>query len=229
MNYPECHDLLHRRLDGLAADEREPLEQHLAACPHCRDWHQAAGLLEDGLEALPPLVPPPGLADRIVTRVLADRRTRLRRRWWFLPLAAAACLLLTPLTLSFLGLLNAPESKVANEQQRPVKVTAETNRSLERSVADAGAAMASLTDRIAGQTRDRARLFLSATAPVEVPTALPDRGSLQAPFDPAAESLRQAGHGVSASLEPVAGSARRAVSYLVRELSPLDSGRSTID
>ena len=40
---------------------------------------------------------------------------------------------------------------------------------------------------------------------------LPGVGELEGPLEPAATSLRQGGQGVSASLQTVAGSARRAV------------------
>jgi hypothetical protein len=223
MNESECDDFLNRRLDGPAASEQAALEQHLAACPACRDWHLTAQLLEDGLRTLPPVVPPPGLAGRIVAQVLAERRSRLRRRWWFLPAAAAACLLLTPLALSLISRQSPgvpeppPQAKVPQAPSSP---------SVQRSVAEAGAAVANLTDRIADQTREQARLFLTATAPVEVRAALPEPGAWHAPFDPAAQSLRQASQGVSAGLETVTGSARRAVAYLVRELSPLEGGET---
>jgi hypothetical protein len=49
---------------------------------------------------------------------------------------------------------------------------------------------------------------------------------LEQPFDPAAQSLRQTGQGVSESLQTVAQSARRAVSYFFRELPPLDMGKA---
>jgi hypothetical protein len=52
---------------------------------------------------------------------------------------------------------------------------------------------------------------------------LPGMGELQQPLDPAAQSLRQAGHGVSAGLQTVALSARRAVSYFASELPALEA------
>ena len=46
---------------------------------------------------------------------------------------------------------------------------------------------------------------------------------LEAPLDPPARSLREAGEGVSVGLEPVADSARRVVGLFLRELPPMDA------
>jgi predicted anti-sigma-YlaC factor YlaD len=227
MNSRECHDFLQRRLDGPSPGERQALDRHLAICPHCREWHHAAQLLTEGVEALPPVVPPPGLTDRIVASVLAERRVRFLRRRWSLTAAAAACLFITPVAVSLLGLLADRGAGLAPVALQKPSVPAAP--SLERSMAEAGAAVSELTDRIAGQTRKQAQLLLTAATPREIPAALPDLGALQAPLDPAARSLWQAGEGVSAGVETVAGSARRAAAYLVQELPPLGNGRGTFD
>ena len=80
MNCPECAELLQQRLDG-QDDVPESLDLHLSTCRDCRELHAAAELLEHGLLALPHPVPPPGLADRIVARVLAEQPVQqLRQR-----------------------------------------------------------------------------------------------------------------------------------------------------
>jgi hypothetical protein len=232
MNAPECRDFLRRRFDGLTPAGRRALEQHLAACPHCRDWHRAARLLEDGLRALPRPEPPPGLSDRIVLRVTADRRDRLRRRQRLAGLAAAACLLLTPLAIDLLarrdaGPVPTRPHVVRKAPQAPPQ--AAPAPSLRQSVDEAGSAVAALTHRLTGQTRDRARLLWGAAKPPGGAAALPDLDGLRAPLDPAAQPLREAGRGVSAGLETVAGSARRAVSFFTREIPALDPGRKILD
>jgi len=223
MRSPECDIFLQRRLDGAGAADPDALELHLTGCPDCRKLHQAAQLLEEGLHELPRPVPPPRLAGRIVSQILADRCSRVRRRWWILPVAAAACLLLTPLGLALLGIFGSrpadsggPVARRQDQAKPPALAPA-----LEHTVVEAGAAVTDLTDRLAHQTRRRAQQLLTAAAPLDVPAALPNLGTLQAPLDPAAQSLRQAGEGVSAGLETVTGSARRAVAYLVHEFSPL--------
>ena len=82
MNCPECRQLLQQALDGDRLEDRLDLDQHLAACPVCRDLYAAAQALEGSLRFPERPVPPACLADRIVAQVLADRRARLsfRRR-----------------------------------------------------------------------------------------------------------------------------------------------------
>jgi hypothetical protein len=101
---------------------------------------------------------------------------------------------------------------------------------LRESVEEAGSAFAALTDRLAGRTRDQAK-FLFRAAPAEMPQVgpLPGVGALQAPLDPAAASLREAGKGVGAGLEVVAASARRAVWSVMQEMPTFDLGHRTTD
>jgi hypothetical protein len=230
MKCPECDELLRQRLDGQAGFNRQGLELHLAWCAPCREWHQAAQLLEDGLCALPRPTAPADLTERIILRVTADRCQRLRWQRRAVVAAAAACLLLTPLAVSLLGLLagHSPAPAPAVTARPPV-TPATPGPSVQDSVAEAGSAVASLTDRLAEQTRDQARRLWSVSAPMDVPEVLPGFRALQAPLDPAAQSLREAGQGVSAGIDTVASSARRAVSYFVRELPPLQPGRGTFD
>jgi hypothetical protein len=96
-------------------------------------------------------------------------------------------------------------------------------------VGEAGSAVAALTDRLAGKTREQARLLWTVAAPLDAAAPLPDLAALPSPLDPAAQSLREAGQGVSAGLATVAGSARRAVVYFTREIPGLDPGRKTLD
>jgi hypothetical protein len=228
MNAPECLELLQQRLDGTLGPACELLEQHLASCASCRELHQAAGLLEEGLRALPRPEPHPGLAERIVQRVLAERRSRLRWRRRALVVAAAACLLLTPLAVSLLADFSGPKSPSPQVVQRTQHKSA-VIPSLEESAGEAGTAMAQLTDRLAGQTREQVRLLWGATTALEVASPVPDLETWQAPLDPAARSFRDAGQGVSVGFETVASSARRALSYFAREVPKLDTGRRTLE
>jgi hypothetical protein len=87
-------------------------------------------------------------------------------------------------------------------------------------VSAAGAAVASLTTRTAGETVERTKVLLPAVEPslgkFDLPPAL----------DEPTRSLRGAGEGVTA-LEPVADSARRAVGLFVRDLSPVEAAPKT--
>jgi hypothetical protein len=95
---------------------------------------------------------------------------------------------------------------------------------LRESALEARSAVAALTEDLAAKTRTQARLLLSAAAPLDplsVPS-LPEVGGLEQPLEPAAQCVRESGHGVSASLETVAGSARRAFTYFLHQL-PLET------
>ena len=82
MNCLECQELLQRRLDGEPLADSAALEQHLRVCPTCREQHQSAQLMLDGLRAVPPPPTPAYLGPRIVAAVVRDQRvqSRFRRR-----------------------------------------------------------------------------------------------------------------------------------------------------
>jgi hypothetical protein len=98
----------------------------------------------------------------------------------------------------------------------PAKAGPERPMSLRESVDTAGDAFASLTTRTAGETVEQTRLLL----PVMVGPGLEPPG-LPA-LEPPTRNLNDAGRGVSAGLEPVSGSARRAVDVFLRDLPPMD-------
>lgn len=217
MTCAECLERLQERLDGVRAPDAAELSAHLADCPACRSLHAAAGRLEQGLRALPPPCPPADLADRIALRVLAERRRPARwRRGLFLGLALAASLFLV------VGLaLRRPQTGERVEAPPPppppAVVTPEApptpRPSLGESVAEATSAVASLTRRAADETVEGSRALLP---PMPLPSA---DDPLTTAFEPPAESLREAGHGVATGLQPVADSARRAVSLFLRDLT----------
>jgi len=101
--------------------------------------------------------------------------------------------------------------------------------SLGQSALEARSAVAALTDGLAAKTRTQARLLWTAATPFDpVSTgAFPTVGEMEQPLEPAAQSLRESGRGVSDSLAAVTSSARRAVSYFLRELPPLQNERKT--
>jgi hypothetical protein len=229
MNCPDYRALLQRRLDGEPGAESAEGARHRAACLDCRDLHAAARRLEAGLGILPNPNPPSGLADRIVARVLAERRVALgfRRRILAVASLAAALLLATIAGYVWLQHRNTgpagpeaparveapPADRLPDPERRaPVPPTV----SLNQSVADAGSAMASLTRRTVEQSKDL------LPGPV-APPSLPATASLRPDFvGPPAQSLREAGQGVSAGFEPVTTSARRAVDLFLREIPPME-------
>ncbi|HEV3260972.1 MAG TPA: hypothetical protein VG013_29235 [Gemmataceae bacterium] len=233
MNCSESEQLWQRQLDGEFRDDAA-LEQHLAGCCLCRDLHGAVRRLEAAFRASDPPVPPPGLGDRIVERLMTERRARLRwRRRAVVAMAMAASFLGMAALASqlwFVGQrhLSAP-APVAKDQPQPggrsapvagndhQPVAALPSRSLDDSVKDAGSALVALTRRTAHETIGQSRLLLPD---VGSPMSPPNPDLWQQTLEPPAQSLREAGAGVSTGLGPVASSARRAVNMFLQEIPP---------
>src|SRR5688572_4492540 len=93
MNCIDYQDWLQQRLDGAGVVEDTELLQHLAECADCRDTHAAAQRLMDGLHSLPWPAPSADLTQRVVSRVMIDKRRRQVQR----VLAIAAVLMLAVL------------------------------------------------------------------------------------------------------------------------------------
>jgi hypothetical protein len=87
-------------------------------------------------------------------------------------------------------------------------------------MAEAGSAVVNITRRKADETVGQSWLFW----PAVTPPPLDDPSVLSQPLElggPPARSLREAGQSVSAGLEPVTSSARRAFDMFLRELPPV--------
>jgi hypothetical protein len=172
--------------------------------------------LQQGLLLLAVPEPPADLRERVVTRVLADHRTR-RRRWLAVAVGAAAAVLL----VAALGVRYWPrpveETPRSPEDQRPfvqVPMPEPVPPPLRESVAEASSAVVNLTWRTADEAVGPTRMLW----PAVTPPALDPPEALAQPLEPPARSLREAGQSVSSGLEPVANSARRAVGMFLREL-----------
>jgi len=226
MNCLEFQERLQSQLDRQPVGDGTSLEHHLASCPDCRQLHQAAQRLEEGLRHLAPPCPPVGLADRIVTRALGERQARLRFRRRLLAVAAiAASLLLTALAGYYWFLRPTDQGPVtpepiANKPPEPEPQPKETPApSLRESVADATDAVAGLAQRTTDETVGSTWLLWSVVVapPLKEPAELPP------PFDPTARSLREAGQGLSTGLEPLANSARRAFGLFLRDIPNMET------
>jgi hypothetical protein len=218
MNCQEYQDWMQRRLDGDASATTETgVEQHRASCPACAGLDDAAQRLERGLRLLAaPTAPPERLADAIVYQVLSQRRAA-RRRILVYAAAMAACLLLG----FYLG-KRSPETKApAPPVPREVAKEEPQRPKLNQKVGEAGTAVASLVSRTADQAMGQGRLLLPETAsPMPMPAVDPWAQTIEPP----AQSLYDAGQGVSAGLEPVASSAKRAVNMFLRDIPPVAQG-----
>ena len=215
---------LQRFLDGQPDAFASGDDAHRSACAACRADFRAAVRLQEGLRGWEKPVLEASLTDRMASAVLADMaRPRLWRRVverrWTALVAVAACLLLA------IGigvrLANQPE----RDQPAPspeIAATAPTAApvALDGSLAEAGSAVASLTRRTATQTIEPARRILASAAdsPGILADPVPDA------VGPANQSLARIRDGAAMGLEPVANSARRAVSLFLRDL-PVEGER----
>ena len=219
MNCLECQDLLQRRLDGEPVPAGPAFDDHLAGCPSCREQHAAALGLLDALQARRKVTPPADLAQRIVAHVVRDREVRRRRMR--LRLVYTAALAASVLLLLGIGYLWTPTpgpapqpSQIASPKDEPKKPALVEAKEPPRAVA-------SLTERLADTTRDQMLVVLTAANPLDAVPLKPLSTDLE-PLDPAAQSLRQAGQGVTEGVQTVTRAGRQAFSYFVRELPMLD-------
>src|SRR5262249_21338628 len=82
MNCNDFEKAVQQRLDGEREPARPDMESHLARCPECRSFDEAANRLTEGLALMraSAAMPPIGMRERIVRRALAEQRVRSRRR-----------------------------------------------------------------------------------------------------------------------------------------------------
>jgi hypothetical protein len=223
----EYQDLLQNRLDGDAPISSPEIEIHLSQCPSCRTLHTSAEALLEGLKTLSPPTGPADFAQRLARAVLEDRRLRLRRVR--LRLAVTAALAASVLIMAIAGyyLLPVP-SKPALPVVKDKKTPDPNDESphLAKSANDARHAALALSGRWADKSKEGIRMFLATTNSIEI-LEIDDLPDLDDPLElqPAAQSLRQAGHDVAENFQPFAKSAQRAFSYFLRELHVASASR----
>jgi len=219
MNCRDFRDWLQADLDGESALSPAEFGEHLSACPACERLHAASARLKQGLRLLAPPPVPAGLLDRVLGEVLADRR---RRQRWRFRLSGALALTASVLVIALAGQLlpqSAPLSRVPNGAV-VVKPVPPSVPSIRETVSEASSAVAGLTAWTVDQAVDRTRMLL----PPMDDSLLPPM-ELQQPLEPPARSLVETGQGVSAGLEPIADSARRAIALFRRDLPPLGTDK----
>ena len=198
MNCLESQDLLQRRLDGDTCPASLALDQHLAGCPSCRHKHAAGMLMLDGLKALPRCPElRTGFAQQLVGRILHDRqkrRVRMRRQMWVTAGLAAAILIMV-----LAGNFWLPKPNVPKEPAPVVQKNKEPEHP---------------TPLPAPRNPAEQKPEAKAAALAQ---------SMEEAGNDAAQSLRQAGQGMSEGLNTVSRNAQRAVSFFMNELPVLDS------
>jgi hypothetical protein len=221
MNCLECQELIQRCLDGEpAALDWDDFATHLVICSDCRDQYAAAQCLLDGLRLLPPSRPPADLLERICRQVVVERVRAAQFRQLPIASAVAASFLLTCWAVYTVS-RSVPIADAPAELSQVQQPRAPTDSpSLHRSIQEAGLAVVALTRRTADETMDQTKLFLPVTIPqASVGDAEDLEQALQAP----AQSFREIQEAMSAGLEPVATSARRAVGLFLREIPPMEN------
>ncbi|GEM_PF-1121670 len=223
MNCREFQDWLQQLLDGADAPCPPEATLHAGACAPCRALQSAARHLNVGLKALPPTQASTLLTQSIVAAVLDERRQRVRRvrRRVALTFGLAAAILFLMLVGWFNQAPPIDRNKMAQHPQQPREP--EAPQLVKRADA-ARVAVASLTGRVADQTKEQAKLFMAVANSLDLPpmASLPALKGLEEPLDPAAQSLRQATQTVASGIEPITNSARRAFTFFVREMPVFD-------
>lgn len=219
MNCLDYQQWQQQHLDGEAGRDQTGVAEHLASCATCRSWHASLQQLEKGLRLDARPLPPDGLAHRIVFQVLTERRRHVRRRVLTVMALAAGLLLAIVFGPAWLRTDDPVPSPVEVAQVEPRPETPPPGPALNKSVEEAGSALVALLSRTADETVGQGRLFLPDTTVATPPMAGTD--GWQHALDSPTQSLLQAGQGVSAGLEPVASSAKRAVNLFLRDLPPM--------
>jgi hypothetical protein len=206
MSCERCDQWLQELLDGIEPDAL--VMDHVAACPVCSELHESALGLLKGLSLLPSPEIPAALGGRIVSAVVFDRKRRSRRRQLLARVVALAAGVLVVLSVAD----SPPRQRQTNN---PEPVSATQMSSPRQMAAEAGSAVADLTTRkVDEMVKSTSWLFPTVDASVLPPM------DISSPLEPTAKPLSEASKGVTAGLEPVTGSARRALALFVRDLTP---------
>ena len=187
-------------------------ELHASECACCADHLRGADRLLQALQQQPAVTVPAGLNARLLHAVQEDylQRQRPIGRGWVRPVALLAAALLLAVGLrawfSSPGEKPLPVGPLVQEVPAPPSESVPLRQSMQR----AGQAMASLTVRTAEEAVESTSTLLPMSG-VELP-------AVQMPPTPPVEPIRLASERVSSGLEPVTGSARRAMNLFWRDL-----------
>ena len=187
-------EVLQRRLDGEPTVTPPAVAAHIADCPDCSGRFAAIDRLLHGLNR--DILPLSRLSTEcIVADAIADLRRRRRIRRWSYAAAGFGC----GCDDGIVG-----DSSAGADASRSRSRSKVGSANLRQDLADAGAAVASLTRRTAVDAVDAGRQLVP-TVPAPWPMALEPTRS----FD-------EAGAGLAEGLEPVTSSAHRAAQMFLR-------------
>jgi hypothetical protein len=233
---PPCRPTAERLqtvLDGERAIDSLDADQHVTVCAICRERVRAARLLLAVLAEPSPPVASPDLTSTIVVAVRADRRARSRRRVFALVggCAAAAAVLVA---VWVWGNQNRPQPNGAPvetvEQKQPPSPAPQPGPApapeskplrINDQLARAGEAFENSTRPITQPAEAAPRVFGALAEGLFNPPMMPPNPDLE----PARKSLADIPAAARSGLEPVADTAQKAFSRLMRDVSAIQPGK----
>lgn len=220
---------IQRALDGTATPDVFDADAHAGTCPTCRERLRAArGLLS--VLALPPesVAVPAGFADRVLATVEGDRRVHTRSRAYkaaaWLALAAAVLvgvwvIAKSPAPTTGEVVVVPPDGPQIAPAPREKAPAAPDPRPLRMSdaLANTGQALLeapkSLTDSVAAAPK----VFGALSDSFKLPA--PNVDPMGTALEPARKSLAELPEAVGTGLEPVTGTAEKALARFLRDMS----------
>ena len=224
---------IQRALDGDASPESLDADPHLGACASCRERVRAARVLLSVLATPEPVAVPAGFTDRVLSAVRDDRQAHARRRRvapvaGVLALAAAVLVgawvianangpkpieqpkeLVQQSAPAPLEVAPEPRVKAPAPEPRPINIGNEFAKA-ERALRDAPKP---LTDSVAFAPK----LLDVFTGPFTKPAAPPMGDALE----PARKSIADLPDAARTGLEPVTGTAQKALDRLLRDVTAM--------
>jgi hypothetical protein len=224
---PECLPTLariQRALDGDVAADLLTADEHAESCRSCCERLAAARLLAMGLTGTGSVAVPPWLSGAIIAGINEDRRARSRRRTFAMVggLAAAAAIVIAIWATSGREQgemarqepAPAPDpSRPSDPEPRPIRVNDE--------LAKASDALRDSSRVFAEPLESAPKILGGLTDTLFKPATL----TVSADLDPARQSLAEIPDAARAGLEPVTGSAQKALDRLLRDISGMQPAK----
>jgi hypothetical protein len=231
---PACRatlETLQRVLDGEANWPTLDDDAHLPACPACRERIRAAQLIISTLRPHPGATTalPSHLRERILDRVNADRRARLRLRW----ATVAGSLALAAAVLWAVGVVHyrpaVPDNAEVVQQSAPVPVAVPLSAPapappapservrLSEQWAKASESLWETPKPLAESIAVAPKLIDALAAPFTKPAAMPD--PMNQALEPARKTLAELPSVARTGLEPITGTAEKAFHRFLRDLN----------
>lgn len=209
-------------LDGEESDASLAEDTHARECTSCRERIRAARLMTRSLKANGDWPSSQVRTDSLVAVVSMDRLSRTRQRWRF---AAAGVSVAVAVMIMVFGTLNPtpvqPDQVIVENHPTPTPVAPTPAPKLGEALADASSALQSIGRQITDTPETPAVFAPIAEAFGETPM-----NPLAANFEPVAKTLSDLPDAALSSLEPVTGSATRAFTRLLQDVTAVQPVKS---